>query len=71
MDSLNESIAGKFNDRIFKDEDQDTNDLTKAVAWCQKEVIRIWLSLVQPVNGKTTLLAIFRFLLNMIKREGQ
>ena len=34
MDSLNESIAGRFRDRIFKDEGQDTNDLTKAVTWC-------------------------------------
>jgi thiamine pyrophosphokinase len=36
MDSLNESIAGRFNDRIFKDEGQDTNDLTKAVNWCSE-----------------------------------
>lgn len=34
MDSLNESIAGRFHDRIFKDIGQDTNDLTKAVNWC-------------------------------------
>jgi len=34
MDSLNDSIAGRFNDRIFKDEGQETNDLTKAVNWC-------------------------------------
>ena len=40
MDSLNESIAGRFNDRIFKDEDQDTNDLTKAVAWCSERGYR-------------------------------
>jgi thiamine pyrophosphokinase len=40
MDSLNEAIAGRFNDRIFKDEDQDTNDLTKAVAWCSKRGYR-------------------------------
>ena len=34
MDSLNDSIAGRFNYRIFKDEGQETNDLTKAVNWC-------------------------------------
>ena len=36
MDSLDESIAGRFNDRIFRDESQDTNDLTKAVTWCSE-----------------------------------
>ncbi len=40
MDSLNESIAGRFNDRIFKDEGQDTNDLTKAVTWCTERGYR-------------------------------
>jgi thiamine pyrophosphokinase len=40
MDSLNESIAGRFNDRIFKDEGQDTNDLTKAVNWCSERGYR-------------------------------
>ena len=40
MDSLNESIAGRFNDRIFKDEGQDTNDLTKAVNWCTERGYR-------------------------------
>jgi thiamine pyrophosphokinase len=40
MDSLNESIAGRFNDRIFKDEGQDTNDLTKAVTWCSERGYR-------------------------------
>ena len=40
MDSLNESIAGRFHDRIFKDKDQDTNDLTKAVAWCSERGYR-------------------------------
>lgn len=34
MDSLNESIAGRFQDRIFRNADQETNDLTKAVGWC-------------------------------------
>jgi thiamine pyrophosphokinase len=34
MDSLNESIAGRFQDRIFRNSDQETNDLTKAVGWC-------------------------------------
>ena len=40
MDSLNESIAGRFNDRIFKDEGQDSNDLTKAVNWCSERGYR-------------------------------
>jgi len=40
MDSLNESIASRFNDRIFKDEEQDTNDLTKAVTWCSERGYR-------------------------------
>jgi thiamine pyrophosphokinase len=40
MDSLNESIAGRFNDRIFKDDGQDTNDLTKAVTWCSERGYR-------------------------------
>jgi thiamine pyrophosphokinase len=41
MDSLNESIAGRFNDRIFKDEGQETNDLTKAVNWCTERGYRV------------------------------
>ena len=36
MDSLNDSIAGRFHDRIFRDTDQETNDLTKAVVWCKE-----------------------------------
>ena len=35
MDSLNEDLAKRFSDRIFRDDNQDTNDLTKAVAWCR------------------------------------
>jgi thiamine pyrophosphokinase len=34
MDSLNETIAGRFHDRIFHNTDQETNDLTKTVSWC-------------------------------------
>jgi thiamine pyrophosphokinase len=40
MDSLNQSIAGRFQDRIYRDEDQDTNDLTKAVTWCSERGYR-------------------------------
>jgi thiamine pyrophosphokinase len=36
MDSLNDSIAGRFHDRIFRETEQETNDLTKAVAWCKE-----------------------------------
>jgi thiamine pyrophosphokinase len=34
LDSLNPGIAERFGDRLFKDIEQDTNDLTKAVKWC-------------------------------------
>jgi thiamine pyrophosphokinase len=34
MDSLDQSIAGRFHDRTFRVSEQDTNDLTKAVDWC-------------------------------------
>lgn len=34
MDSLSEELAGRFADRIYTDNDQETNDLTKAVYWC-------------------------------------
>jgi thiamine pyrophosphokinase len=34
MDSLGEKMANMYADRIFVDENQDTNDLTKAVTWC-------------------------------------
>jgi thiamine pyrophosphokinase len=33
-DSLDPGISEKFNDRIFIDSEQETNDLTKAVKWC-------------------------------------
>jgi thiamine pyrophosphokinase len=34
MDSLSEDLTTRFPDRIFPDDNQDTNDLTKAVIWC-------------------------------------
>jgi thiamine pyrophosphokinase len=34
MDSLSEELANRFADRLFPDDDQTTNDLSKAVAWC-------------------------------------
>ena len=34
MDSLSEDLANRFADRIYPDDNQDTNDLTKAVCWC-------------------------------------
>jgi thiamine pyrophosphokinase len=34
MDSLNDELANRFADRIYLDENQDTNDLTKAISWC-------------------------------------
>ena len=36
MDSLSEDLKNRFADRLFPDESQDTNDLTKAVMWCRK-----------------------------------
>lgn len=36
LDSLNDELANRFADRIFLDESQDTNDLTKAVLWCSE-----------------------------------
>ena len=33
-DSLTQEILNKYSDRIFKDIEQETNDLTKAVHWC-------------------------------------
>jgi len=34
MDSLSSELANRFADRVFPDDDQTTNDLTKAVTWC-------------------------------------
>lgn len=34
LDSLNADIADRYSDRLFRDDDQETNDLTKAVRWC-------------------------------------
>ncbi|MGC1390409.1 MAG: thiamine diphosphokinase [Bacteroidales bacterium] len=34
MDSLNDELMNSFADRIYLDENQDSNDLTKAVSWC-------------------------------------
>lgn len=34
LDSLEPIIREKYSDRLFKDNDQETNDLTKAVRWC-------------------------------------
>lgn len=36
LDSLTENLAIRFADRIFLDESQATNDLTKAVQWCRE-----------------------------------
>jgi thiamine pyrophosphokinase len=40
MDSLNESIAGRFQDRIFRNSNQETNDLTKSIEWCTERGFR-------------------------------
>jgi thiamine pyrophosphokinase len=36
-DSLEPAVLRKYSDRIFKDTDQETNDLTKAVKWCSEK----------------------------------
>jgi len=36
MDSLSEDLTARFAGRLFPDDDQETNDLTKAVKWCSK-----------------------------------
>jgi thiamine pyrophosphokinase len=36
MDSLKDYIVNRFADRIFVDENQDNNDLTKAIMWCRE-----------------------------------
>ncbi len=35
-DSVHRKIAEKYIDRLFRDDDQETNDLTKAVKWCSE-----------------------------------
>jgi len=43
LDSISPVISDRFAGRLFRDSDQDTNDLTKAVRWCinkrYKEVV--------------------------------
>lgn len=34
MDSLNDELKIRLSDRIYVDDEQETNDLTKAVRWC-------------------------------------
>lgn len=34
MDSLSDELKERFSDRIYIDDNQETNDLTKAVEWC-------------------------------------
>jgi len=36
-DSVNKKIAEKYQDRLFRDSDPETNDLTKAVKWCSEK----------------------------------
>jgi len=36
LDSLENEIAEKYRDRLYCDEDQESNDLTKAVRWCSE-----------------------------------
>lgn len=34
LDSLTMEIASRFSDRLYRDDEQKTNDLTKSVKWC-------------------------------------
>ncbi|MBN2667060.1 MAG: thiamine diphosphokinase [Bacteroidales bacterium] len=34
LDSIDPQLAERFSDRIFRNSEQETNDLTKAVRWC-------------------------------------
>jgi thiamine pyrophosphokinase len=34
LDSLDEDLAVKYSDRLYKETEQENNDLTKAVRWC-------------------------------------
>jgi thiamine pyrophosphokinase len=34
LDSLSDELKNRFSDRIFAEDNQETNDLTKAVGWC-------------------------------------
>ena len=36
MDSISQGLADLYADRLYTDDDQDTNDLTKAVKWCHE-----------------------------------
>ncbi|MDR2026946.1 MAG: thiamine diphosphokinase [Prevotellaceae bacterium] len=40
LDSLPDSLMDRYSDRIFRDADQESNDLTKAVLWCHQRNIR-------------------------------
>jgi len=40
MDTIKKGTAKRFSDRIYRDKDQDINDLTKAVTWCIKRDFR-------------------------------
>jgi len=37
LDSLDSSLLNRFSDRLVRDDDQETNDLTKAVRWCREK----------------------------------
>ena len=34
LDSVSKGVSDKYADRLFREDDQETNDLTKAVKWC-------------------------------------
>ncbi|MBN2863151.1 MAG: thiamine diphosphokinase [Bacteroidales bacterium] len=40
LDSVSDEVTEKYSDRLFPDQEQETNDLTKAVNWCIKRDYR-------------------------------
>ncbi len=55
MDSLNDDLADRFADRIFRDENQDTNDLTKVVMWCRENKFKDIVIVGATGKGRITL----------------
>ncbi|MCU0377589.1 MAG: thiamine diphosphokinase [Bacteroidales bacterium] len=72
LDSISDSLKEKYSDRLFPDDDQDTNDLTKAVKWCVAneitEVVIIGATGIREDHtlGNISLLADYSSMINAI-----
>lgn len=72
MDSLSEELAVRFADRIYPDDNQDTNDLTKAVRWCSesgyKDIVIVGATGMREDHtiGNISLLAEYAYEINVI-----